>query len=1286
MSDPFHAQIRSAINGMRHRKSSRPSPDNNPLMIVGKLISREATRRHGAVTLTELDELAKEGIVALFGGGRSVSPGEVSEMAMGMSAGLQRLPPEEASQGAELNTLLSILATHQLLDAHRLTEEQAAALYMIGNMTDDVLHNQGRPGYFLRPAILAELNRGFSRLPDAVRHVDLVVSLKWALMAVRLDPAGTYDIGLRELNELPDRIARRIAETHDGHGHGRCPNELPIDPRKVAGRFLEGPRSLRAGQIYRSLPRLKAEAHYELGRLLADTRFGASEANLDAAHAHLNQATLGYFATNSPMHGAISKIVAAECLNRLVDFSADDTIRQARLARLLDFGAAAARQIDESDLPDEQRSRLRGPVITTFSRAWVDRQCRRLLGALTPGARTPNTTKTPREIIEENSGSVAYHEMRAAQMCAEDPWCALASLSALVIESVGFTAALAPLIGTPNADAEEQGSALMAQRLGTLVDAELLGLFVDIIVDAEGDLRTPARALARPLAAGFRRHPLASPRILFEGIEALLRLLAAAGQALSGAQWTALSTILDRIGSPPTHPVALLSFQRHEASALGASLRLSGTPSLTYLDTRIRTLEKAMSDPLLSTSERAIVSSWLWQLVSWFSPYVDEFRTPRAERAMAFIERFGASVYRADTIWVGRGDVRPPLSLGYSAAPPVGSLPIDGSAASLAWTMFYHAREMLDLWSRFRVAEEVRRVNPFVNAAFAGDLARPTRTTVSFPLDLTPDEQEGIERTTGVSRDRWEYTPTVIRIHVSPSTHQEFCHLVDEARRGLIVACRDLNALGELSHDERLPDIDTDRLRALLVARPDHAIIMMDAILPVPVPLHVFYARGDQIVRHDVGHYDDTPRNGAAFNASYGLGEAIDDDRRQLTTASFIALGEALEAVREAFGPWSREIAEVLGREGVREILIVARGVAAARIPWEDLPIDDDARLGERFQIHFVHTLATLRRSTTEGAPRRGTLQIHGAGLSENMMRPAATMMRSLAISGIAETPVAGAEACDGPRLWESVRRALRLRLFTHGYHHPTRPTADCITLVDSLAQDEYADLSPELIRILPLRGLRCVELWACEGAAQGRHVMEHGAAEEPEDLTTALLLAGAERVLASRWHVPALPTALLMERFALLVASGAKEAMALASSRTELRASFSSGGPFERAMVERARGDLPTDDDGSPPLDDQAHRDRLIGAFDDTLHALRVGWYEAQGLAPPLRISSLGIGLERLIRFVPPRSERVVADAVDGQEAWTRTAVTDFLKPLQNQACWGGWQITLRSIDEWLA
>ena len=36
-------------------------------------------------------------------------------------------------------------------------------------------------------------------------------------------------------------------------------------------------------------------------------------------------------------------------------------------------------------------------------------------------------------------------------------------------------------------------------------------------------------------------------------------------------------------------------------------------------------------------------------------------------------------------------------------------------------------------------------------------------------------------------------------------------------------------------------------------------------------------------------------------------------------------------------------------------------------------------------------------------------------------------------------------------------------------------------------------------------------------------------------------------------------------------------------------------------------------------------------------------------------------------------------------REAWTRTAVTDFLQPLRNQACWGGWQITLRSIDEWL-
>jgi CHAT domain-containing protein len=1236
-------------------------------MLLVSLLKEEA-RRLGAVDVGDATDLAKDGVSVLFDAAGGAAPGETGELLVGMSASLAHVAPGAETQGIELAFLVAILATQRLVAARRIEEEKAAALYMMANGADDELVKRSGRRYFLRTALVCELYRGLSQISDSVRHIDLVVGLKWGLIFADLDHHGVYGDGLTALRELPDLIAHRIEETHDGDGDGPTPSGRPLDPRRVAGSFLQAPRGAMTMQRYRSLPRLEAEARFELGRLLPEMRFGASESNLEEAHRQLDRAAIAYFATREPALAAISGILATECLDRILELAGDPETRRVRLEWLIQFGASIQRQIAGTELPAEEQAHLDLLVMAISPHALLGEKLERLSRRAGDEA-----AAELRAIVGEHAGVVNEYLMLAVATHKKDPWPALVALSAYAVEGVGFLSAIVPAIVAGEGDPEGAFHAFMRKDLSKSVDVELLAMFVDVIAETARDLQEPQRATARPLARGLRRHPLASPRRVFEGVGAFLRLAGAAGQPLSQAQWDLVAAVLDPIGIAPVPFAGILALQQHETSSLGCSLS-GGIPNLSYFERRIHTIETAMADPLLSAAERAVLSGWLWRLATWFRPSSDAFRALPAERALWFLERFGAAAYRADALWFGRGEVVPPPFIGL----PPGDFVLPTAEASPtatahAWTVFHHGREQLDLWGRFLVAEEVRRVNPYVNAAFSGDLAQPTRTTITFPRDLSPAEQDDIERVARVTRDRWTVTESFIMVDIQPQGHDHVCALVDHGRGALTMACRELTRLGQLDHATSLPDIDPGRLRAFLLGPPARAVVVTEMILPVPVPLIAFFGHGGEITRHDVGSVDEKEENGAAFRALCNLREAIQADRQSQGQATFDALGDAITALEDALRRWSEELAERLGRAGVTEIVFLLRGIASAPIPWEDLPAGGGARLGDRFAIAQTHTLASLPAASSPA--RRGVVQIYGDGVSTAPMQPAAAMMRSLAAAGIARPPLGGHEACDGPPLWSALATAERLRFFLHGYHHPTRPTADRLTLVDLMDDARDVHLSPEIIHTLPLRDLRCAELWACEGAAHGRHIMEHGVADEPEDLTTAFLLAGARQVLASRWHVPALPSALLMERFALLVDSGTDEARALATARRELREAFSSGGAVEAEIQDRLLQREP------PEAGDE---DLAEHAFTGALHALRVGWYRARGLPEPAVLSFGEGALGRLVRFVPPRTERVAEpqDAVAGEPV--PVGVRELLRSLRNPACWAGWGLTLRSIDAW--
>ena len=100
-------------------------------------------------------------------------------------------------------------------------------------------------------------------------------------------------------------------------------------------------------------------------------------------------------------------------------------------------------------------------------------------------------------------------------------------------------------------------------------------------------------------------------------------------------------------------------------------------------------------------------------------------------------------------------------------------------------------------------------------------------------------------------------------------------------------------------------------------------------------------------------------------------------------------------------------------------------------------------------------------------------------------------------------------------RLNAVLATARRVRFFLHGRHDPLLPDADCLRLVDDPGPRGRISVHPRDLRQLPIAGMDCVELWACEGASHGRQLQEHGASDDPEDLTAACCSPGP----AAPWH-----------------------------------------------------------------------------------------------------------------------------------------------------------------------
>jgi CHAT domain-containing protein len=567
------------------------------------------------------------------------------------------------------------------------------------------------------------------------------------------------------------------------------------------------------------------------------------------------------------------------------------------------------------------------------------------------------------------------------------------------------------------------------------------------------------------------------------------------------------------------------------------------------------------------------------------------------------------------------------------------------------------------------MAREAGREDPLVQETFAPLLEGSARYISAFADDVP---EKSIELLTGVPPERWQRRGGAILVDqpMAEMQPEDINDLVDRARQGVLAAFFELAALRLIPDGKPAPVTTPERIEAFLAAHPGLAIVVpgfhLQGIAPVNVSLHAEGA----VRRYQLGDPQRVAGDEPELLAMQGLFSAFVDDDGVPGGEGWRQLGEALQRLCAAHEDWARQLSEHLERHGITQVLFMLRGTDHVYLPWEELRTGPGGpRIGERYLIGYVHTLADLGEVEPARAhPRQGTVQLHGGGVFREQMRLARECQLALAARGHGRQPLSGEEACDARRLHDELRSCLRVRLFLHGHHDRLNPEQDRITLVDAEEQMGRVDLRVSELRCLPLAGVECVELWACEGAAHGRSLAEHGPAEEPEDVSAAFLQAGARRVVASRWQVPALTSALMMERFALLVEQGWGEAAALRSAREECRTAFGPAGVIEQHL----RGSMATSE---PHV-------ALEKAFTEAVLRLRENWGARKG--ERWDSASFVHAMGRLVRYVPPRSTGLAGPTHDSSVQRADAQIAEYLQPFQNPLCWSGWRLIVRRLEDW--
>lgn len=776
------------------------------------------------------------------------------------------------------------------------------------------------------------------------------------------------------------------------------------------------------------------------------------------------------------------------------------------------------------------------------------------------------------------------------------------------------------------------------------------------------------------------RHPLQSIHRVHEAIAELMRLLAWSRQPLTASQLEGLGSVLTRAGLPALPISTLLLLSSHEPQVLAQAARAGASMEVvrSYVEGRLPMLNAELSSIGLSTPERVLLSGWLSGLVLGLREATADLSSLAPARALALIDVGGASAFRAGAFIFGHGEVEPPhvyTSTLHDDMAGVVSGKGEGRATSVGpverlFRHLHYYRSQLDAWGRLKMAREAGREDPFVRETFAPLVEEGKARHISAFAEDVPEAS--IEQLTGVPPERWQRRDGAILVDelMAKMPPERINELVDRARHGVVATFFELAALRLIPDGKPAPVTTPERIEAFLAAHPRLAIVVPGFHLKGLAPISVFLHAEGTVRRYLLGEPQRLAGDEPELLAMQALFSAFVDDDGVPGGEGWRQLGEALQRLCTVHEDWARQLSECLERHGISQVLFMLRGNDHVYLPWEELRAGPGGpRLGERYLIGYVHTLADLGEVAPAWMPvRHGTVQLHGGGTFREQMRVARECQQALAARGYGRPPLSGEEACDARRLHSELRSCRRVRLFLHGHHDQLNPEQDRITLMDAEEQAGRVDMRVSELRSLPLAGVECVELWACEGAAHGRSLAEHGPAEEPEDLSAAFLQAGSRRVLASRWQVPALTSALMMERFALLVEHGWGEAAALRRAREECRAAFEPGGVIDQWL----RGILATSVPHVP----------LEKAFTEAVLRLRENWGARKG--ENWESSSLAQAMGCLVRYVPPRSTGPAGPAHDSSMQRVDARIAEYLQPFQNPLCWSGWRLIVRRLEDW--
>ncbi|QRK08584.1 CHAT domain-containing protein [Archangium violaceum] len=1271
---------------IRRRSAIIWTPGSNVVAAVMEALV-QATRG-ASLNLSRTGGVVRQAVDLLFSE-TTVTEAELIEALRDFREELDANPILPFKSRSHLCLLFLVMVLQRAGESQQLSPSAQVSLLLEAQELEESFSLQGELNYRIRLIVLDQLKAAFEPVSDQVRHMDLVVRLNGARCEAFLVAQPSSGFALEDLQSLVEDTRARIQETHDGEEDGLCPKGQPVRPeRKVRRMFRAG--ELLVIEPYHSLPRLLAEALNALGRAFVESPLETHTRNFEQAFQAFHQAHEIFVKTGEMEAAVHSAVCAVECLERLAQLDSDVEQPFKYQMKAYDLGRALCRWVRELPLPEPVSMRWAALLEAAFVRStcWGGLMRMEHL-AMRAGPETEREEQQER-IIEEALLAIRAHAFLVCRNASEHPWEALTHACAVAAQAADFLEEVIRKVLQGESPREKD------QRIRDRVRDVLRPLlgedFVQRLLEA---LSLASRSLWTASSKRGPAGPLACPVRLYEAVAALWMILVKAQLPLTGIQLKLLNECLSEPAMPFLPVKSLLELAGCEFGMLGWALHEGEALEevLTYVEKRLSFLNEQLAWPLLSASERTLLSDWMARLIHSVRLASDDLASVAPERVLALLDLTGASAFRMESLFYGQGEAKQWMDFtsnnvdSMSNAVRRTASAVSVTDLSSIFSNLYSARADLDGWGRLKMIHEAGRESWTVQAMFSELLKEQFSRVTILPPDASPSEMEYMERITGVPRERWERREDgVLVVRQSPSGLEEIGEYVGRARQRLL-ECHDyLASRGLLPDGVHPPRATPEGVSAFLSTHPCVAILVPGMFPEIVTPMSVFLHHDGRLQRHVIGSLDDISERAPGAAALSELYSALAKDLEERSPQSWQELEQVFERMCSGYASWARQLAEVLDRHGITDVLILHRGHQQVFLSWEDLRIAPEGpRLGERYRMGHLHTLAPLPGPfASEPQARQGVVQLHGDGLSGGQMAVARAVQESLASHGCARPPLSGREATDAQRLYRELRTARRVRLFLHGHHDRLNPEADRITLVDAEQREDWINLRGRELRRLPLSGVDCVELWACQGASHGRALADHGPAEEPEDVSAAFLLAGARRVVASRWHVPTLPGALLMERFALLVETGLGEAEALQKARDECRTLFRQGGRVERAVVGQVGSTLKEWGSRAHVVHDHQLHQLLEEAMERCLRDIRAEWYGNQSGQGPRAWPSLEGATGRLVSFSAPRPERLAASLRQFSEAQAEQLVADYLRFYRSPMCWAGWRLMLRTLEDW--